>query len=188
MNDIEQEIRLEVSPNQIEKIRKNSEIINKRIRMIDITCGKYGFDSLANVGYICRIRAKNSEYLLEVKNYFEEEKCTEKSLKINSIQEGLEFLNLLGMEPYLVLDRYREVRKYNDLLIFIDEFQDDIGNYVEIEYQNSDRESALNFVRNMELDLELKDKYGDIVKKKLKNDKSFEQKFVKSLERYKYKL
>ena len=43
------------------------------------------------------------------------------------------------MEPYLVLDRYREVRKYNNLLIFIDEF-DTIGSYIEIEYQESDKD------------------------------------------------
>lgn len=188
MSNIEQEIRLEVNKNQIEKVRINTDLVSERKRMIDITCGKYGFDSLSKVGYICRVRAKNGKYKLEIKNYLESEKAMEKSIEIKSVKEGVDFLSLLGMDPYLVLDRYRETRKHNDLLICIDEFQDDIGDYIEIEYQEADRNQAIQFMKDMGLDLDLKEKYGDLIKMRLENDKEFEKKFTESLDSYKKNL
>lgn len=188
MSNIEKEIRLEVNKEQIEKVRNNTELVSAKKRMIDITCGKYGFDSLSKVGYICRVRAKNGKYKLEVKNYLDSEKAMEKSIEIDSVRDGVEFLGLLGMDPYLVLDRYREIRKYNGLTICIDEFQDDIGDYIEIEYQETDRDQAIQFVEEMELTLDLKEKYGDIVKTRLEKDKEFEKKFTKSLNGYKKSL
>lgn len=188
MSNVEKEIRLEVNKDQIEKVKNNTELVEERKRMIDITCGKYDFDSLSKVGYICRVRAKNGKYKLEIKNYLDSEKAMEKSIEIESVKDGVEFFELLGMSPYLVLDRYREIRKYNDLLICIDEFQDDIGDYIEIEYQKSNRNQAMQFIKEMDLKLDLKEKYGDIVKIRLANDKEFEKNFTKSLDNYKKNL
>lgn len=187
MSNVEKEIRVEVTEEQIDNIREVTEPLSKRTRMIDITCGKYGFDSLATVGYICRIRALNHNYKLEIKNYSNSEKCVEKSLPIKSVKDGIEFLELLGMTPYLVLDRYREIRSYNDLEIFIDEFQNGVGNFIEIEYQKATREEALDFLKKMNIDQVLQDKYGDIIKERLKEDKEFEEKFTESLNDYKKK-
>ena len=36
--------------------------------MVDLTLGKYGFESLNKTGYICRVRCKNNEFFIEVKN------------------------------------------------------------------------------------------------------------------------
>ena len=188
MSNIEKEIRLEVSKDQIKKIRNNTESVDERKRMIDITCGKYGFDSLSKVGYICRVRSKNGKHKLEVKNYLDAEKAMEKSIDIDSLKDGVEFLSLLGMEPYLVLDRYRETRKCNGLLICIDEFRNDIGDYIEIEYQNTNRDEAMKFINDMGLELDLKEKYGDIVKARLEEDKEFGKKFTEVLNKYKKDL
>ena len=188
MSKMEKEIRLEVNSEQIKKIRNNSELVTEKTRMIDITCGKYGFDSLSKVGYICRVRAKSGKYRIEIKNYLDPEKAIEKSLPINSVKDGIEFFELLGMKPYLVLDRYREVRKHNDLIICIDEFQDTIGDFVELEYQESNRTQAIQYINDMGIELDLKEKYGDIVKNKLKEDKEFEENFNKSLNSYKRNL
>ncbi len=187
MSSVEKEIRVKATEEQIEHIREVSEPFSKRTRMVDITCGKYGFESLATVGYICRIRALDHNYKLEIKNYSNSEKCMEKSIPLESIRDGLEFLELVGMTPYLVLDRYREIRKYNDLMIFIDEFKNDVGNFVEIEYQNSTRKEAIDFIRKMKMSEELQDKYGDIIKERLQKDKEFEEKFTESLNDYKKK-
>ena len=87
------------------------------------------------------------------------------------------------MEPYLVLDRYREVRKYNSLLIFIDEF-DTIGSYIEIEYQESDKDEAYKFIELLNLDNKEQDKYGDIVRNLISSDDNLKNKMIKKLERY----
>ena len=104
----------------LRELKNSPTIIKKKTRLIDITCGKYEFDFLNKLGYIGRIRCKDSNYKIEIKNYQNKDECLEKALPINSIRDGLDFFKLLNMEPYLILDRYREVRKYNGLLIYID--------------------------------------------------------------------
>ncbi len=166
MKDIEEEIRLEVTKDQIKQIKDITKEYKEDTRMIDITCGKYGFDSLSKVGYICRIRQKDDKITMEIKKYLEDEKCIEKSIEIDTVEDGLEFFKLLDLTPYLTLKRNREIREYNDLLIYIDRF-DDIGDYIEIEYQNSSREEALNFVKSLNIKLDFKEKYGDIARKRV---------------------
>lgn len=183
MSSIEKEIRLKINDNDIERIKKITDSYKERTRLIDITCGKYGFDSLSKLGYIGRIRCNGNSYKIEIKNYQNKDECLEKSLSINSIRDGLDFFKLLNMEPYLVLDRYREVRKYNNLLIFIDEFAT-IGSYVEIEYQESDKDEAYKFIELLGLNNEEQDKYGDIVKNLISNDDNFKNSMIKMLEEY----
>ena len=109
MSSIEKEIRLKINDNDIERIKNVTDSYKGRTRLIDITCGKYEFDSLSKLGYIGRIRCNGNSYKIEIKNYQNKDECLEKSLSINSIRDGLDFFKLLNMEPYLVLDRYREV-------------------------------------------------------------------------------
>lgn len=183
MSSIEKEIRLKINDNDIERIKKMTDSYKERTRLIDITCWKYEFDSLSKLGYIGRIRCNGNSYKIEIKNYQNKDECLEKALPINSIRDGLDFFKLLNMEPYLVLDRYREVRKYNNLLIFIDEF-DTIGSYIEIEYQESDKDEAYKFIKLLDLDNKEQDKYGDIVRNLISSDDNLKNKMVKKLERY----
>ena len=183
MSSIEKEIRLKINDNDIERIKNVTDSYKGRTRLIDITCGKYEFDSLSKLGYIGRIRCNGNSYKIEIKNYQNKDECLEKALPINSIRDGLDFFKLLNMEPYLVLDRYREVRKYNNLLIFIDEF-DTIGSYIEIEYQESDKDETYKFIELLDLDNKEQDKYGDIVRNLINNDDNLKKKMIKKLERY----
>ena len=183
MSSIEKEIRLKVNESDIDRIKNITDSYKDKVRLIDITCGKYGFDSLSKLGYIGRIRCNGNSYKIEIKNYQNKDECLEKALPINSIRDGLDFFKLLNMEPYLVLDRYREVRKYNNLLIFIDEF-DTIGSYIEIEYQESDKDEAYKFIELLNLDNKEQDKYGDIVRNLINSDDNLKNKMIKKLERY----
>lgn len=182
MSNIEKEIRLKINTNDIKKIKDITKTYKEKTRLIDITCGKFGFDSLKKLGYICRIRFKNNNYKLEIKKYINNNDCIEKSIKLQNIKEGLELLSLLDMNPYLILDRYREVRKYNDLLIYIDEF-DTIGPYIEIEYQNSTYDNVIDFCKKINIDIVPQDKYGDIVKEKLETSEEFKKDFELSLKK-----
>ena len=183
MSSIEKEIRLKISDSDIKRIKGITDGYKERVRLIDITCGKYGFDSLSRLGYIGRIRCNGDSYRIEIKNYQNKDECLEKALVISSIRDGLDFFKLLNMEPYLVLDRYREVRRYRDLLIFIDEF-DMIGSYVEIEYQESKKEEVYKFIELLDLDNKEQDKYGDIVRELMISDVNFKNKMIKKLKRY----
>lgn len=170
----EKEVRFSISKNQIYNIKKNTTPFKERTEMLDITCGYDGF--------ICRVRQKGDKKTLEVKNYTNKNECLEQSINLEKVSDGVNYLNLIGMKPYLYLKRFREVRKYNDLKIFIDEF-DILGNFVEIEYQDSNNEKdeirkfkELIDIRGLEQDM-----YGGIVKDKLENDVEFRKIFEDNL-------
>ena len=65
-----------------------------------------------------------------------ENEWNEAKIDLNSFSEGYQFLSLIGMKPYLYLNRKREVRKYGNLIVFIDVL-DLLGTYVEIELQEA---------------------------------------------------
>ena len=178
----EKEVRFSISKNQIDNIKKNTTPFKERTEMLDITCGYDGFNSYSKYGFICRIRQKGDEKTLEVKKYTNKNECLEQSINLEKVSDGVNYLNLIGMKPYLYLKRFREVRKYNDLKIFIDEF-DILGNFVEIEYQDSNNEKdeirkfkELIDIRGLEQDM-----YGGIVKDKLENDAEFRKIFEDNL-------
>ena len=134
---IEKEVKYQINKKQLKEILNITEPYKEKVEMIDITCGYDGFDSYKNRGFICRVRKNGNKTTLEVKNYFNKNECLEQSIKLENIFDGINYLKLIGMLPYLYLKRLREVRKFKNLKIFIDEF-DIIGDYVEIEYQDSD--------------------------------------------------
>lgn len=182
--ELEKEIRYSITPIQIEKIKEVTSEYKEKIEMLDITCGYDGFDSYSKHGYICRIRQKGSNITLEVKNYFNKDECLEQSIKLEKVIDGVNYLKLIGMKPYLYLKRYREIRKYKNLKIFIDEF-DIIGNYVEIEYQDSvnEKEELSEFIKLINIKDNPQDMYGGIIKDKLLNDEKFRKIFETNLEK-----
>lgn len=182
-SSIEKEFRIEVNNNDIKRIIDNTLPYSAKKHMVDITCGKYEFDSLKKTGYICRIRKKEKCCFMEVKKYLKDESCIEKSISIFNVADGISFFKLLGLKPYLILDRYRQVRKYGNLKIFIDEITD-IGNYIEIEYQNSSRKEAIDFLKRFNLSIDFKPKYGDIVRQKINDDVNIKKKLIKKINEY----
>ena len=182
--ELEKEVRYAINHKTKKKIIENTSLFKERMEMLDITCGYSGFDSYAKYGYICRVRQKGDKKTLEVKNYSSSNECVEQTISLDKVSDGVNYLKLIGMKPYLYLKRYREVRKYKDLKIFIDEF-DIIGDYVEIEYQDSkNAKSELSeFINTVGIKGTPEDMYGGIVKDKLENDKEFEKLFFDNLEK-----
>lgn len=182
--ELEKEVRYSVTDEQISCILKNTTPNKSRTEMLDITCGYSGFNSYNEYNFICRIRQKDGKKTLEVKNYFNENECLEQSITLEKITDGINFLKLIGMSPYLYLKRFREVRTFKSLKIFIDEF-DLIGKYVEIEYQDSSNveEEIKEFMLLNKIEGTPQDMYGDIVKERLENDLEFKKTFDDNLEK-----
>ena len=182
--ELEKEVRYLIGKKTKEKIIAVTTPYKERINMLDITCGYDGFDSYQKHGYICRIRQKGDNKTLEVKNYTNDSECVEQAIKLEKVSDGINYLKLIGMEPYLYLKRYREVRKYKNLKIFIDEF-DIIGTYVEIEYQDSKdaKKEIAEFMKMTAIEGKPQDMYGGIVKSKLENDPKFKEKFKENLDK-----
>ena len=178
----EKEVRYLISKEQINKIIKNTTPYKEKMEMLDITCGYDGFNSYSKYGFICRIRQKGNKKTLEVKNYTNKNECVEQAIKIEKVVDGVNYLKLIGMEPYLYLKRTREVRKFKNLKIFIDEF-DILGDFVEIEYQDSDNEveEVESFIKLIGIQGPEQDMYGAIVKERLEKDSNFKEIFNKGL-------
>ena len=179
--EIEKEVRYNVNDQQLEKIKKITTSYKERTEMLDITCGYEGFDSYSKYGFICRIRQKGNDKTLEVKNYSNDNECLEQAIKLDKVIDGVNYLKLIGMEPYLYLKRFREIRKYKNLKIFIDEF-DILGNFVEIEYQDSNNDELDEFIKLIDIQTTPEDMYGAIVKKKLETEPNFVRIFKENLD------
>ena len=182
--ELEKEVRYLITKEEKDKIINSTSLLKERTIMLDITCGYDGFDSYSKYGYICRIRQKGNKKTLEVKNYKNKNECVEQAIVLDKVSDGVNYLKLIGMKPYLYLKRYREVRNYKNLKIFIDEF-DIIGDYVEIEYQDSvnAKEELDEFMKLIGLNGEEQDMYGGIVKDKLENNSEFKKIFLDNLDK-----
>ncbi len=181
--NIEKEVRYRVNKQQIKNILVATEAYKERVRMLDMTFGYNGFESLSKFGFICRIRQKPNKIALEVKKKIPEG-WLEQEIKLDNLSDGINYFNLVGMTCYMYLDRYREVRKFGNLKIFIDEI-DVVGDFVEIEYQDSN-EGKLeinSFLKSVGLqNAKEEELYGDIIKKQLETDSDFAEKYKKGLE------
>lgn len=181
--ELEKEVRYLINEKEKKRIIDLTEPYKEKTNMLDITCGYDGFDSYKKYGYICRIRQKGNKKTLEVKNYKNSNECIEQAINLDKVIDGVNYLKLIGMKPYLYLKRDREVRKYKDLKVFIDEF-DIIGSYVEIEYQDSKdgKNKVDEFINLVGINGEEQDMYGGIIKDKLEKDKEFKKVFDANLE------
>ena len=182
--ELEKEVRYKINDKEKNIIIKLTEPFLEKSSMLDITCGYDGFNSYSKYGYICRVRQKGNKKTLEVKNYNNKKECIEQAINLDRVSDGINYLKLIGMKPYLYLKRDREVRKYGNLIIFIDEF-DIIGDYVEIEYQDSNNGiSEVNkFIKLVGIDGIEQDMYGGIVKDKLEKDIEFRKIFNDNLDK-----
>ena len=181
--EIEKEVRYKINDKKvIKKIILNTEELKSRSNVVDLVMGWNGFESLNKYGFICRMRKQNGKISLECKKRISNEKWNESKIALNTFKEGYDFLSLLGMKPYLYINRYRQVRKYKNIDIYIDEI-DMLGDFVEIEYQNTKNEKwqIEDFIEKFGIDCEKQKLYGDIFKEKVKNDKKFQQKLNENL-------
>ena len=106
----------------------------------------------------------------------------EEAIVLESIDQGLNFLHLAGLDPYLYISRSREVKKYKGLKIFFDDIEL-LGKYIEIEYQDStDSEAELKeFLTIFGIDGEPAPLYGTIINQKYDEDEEFRSSFDQKL-------
>lgn len=184
--DIEEEVRFKINnKEQIEKILSITTSIEEKKKTIDLVMGWEGFKSLEKFGFICRIREKNNNISLQCKKRIDNNKWEESNIKINKFEEGYQFLSLLGMKPYLYINRERETRKFGNLKICIDEVEL-LGTYVEVELQNSEnkQKDLEKFLSETNIDNKKEALYGDIFKEKIENEEGFLQKFEHELHEF----
>ena len=184
--ELEKEVRYRINDKQtIEKIVNLTTLKEEKKKNIDLVMGWDGFNSLEKYGFICRIREKNEQVYLQCKKRVNENEWNEAKIDLNSFSEGYQFLSLIGMKPYLYLNRKREVRKYGNLFVFIDVL-DLLGTYVEIELQEAKEpaKELQEFLQTAGIKDEREKLYGDIFKEKLESDQDFRIKFEENL----YKL
>ena len=160
-------------------IKDNTKPYKEKSEMLDISFYQDGKNLYDLYKYIVRIRFKNTKVKLEIKKYKNEHDCLEASIDLKNIKEGIEFLKLMNLTPGIYLKRDREVRKYKNLKIFIDEF-DLIGDYVEIEYQDSNLVELEEFKKLCNITGINQDMYGTIINNRLKDDE-FREEYVKRL-------
>ena len=178
--NIEKEVRYRISRDQIQQILDSTQAYKEKVEMLDMTFGYQGFNSLACYGFICRVRQKPGKTTLEVKKRVPEG-WLEQEIKLNDISDGINYFNLVGMTCYMYLKREREVRKYGNLKIFIDEIEV-VGDFVEIEYQDSNegQKEITEFLKLVGLENAPEQPlYGDIIKKGLASDEEFSKQFKK---------
>lgn len=181
--EIEKEVRYKINRMQKENIINETEILENESRTIDLIMGWNGFESLNKYGFICRIREKNGKIELQTKKKIKDNEWEETKIALNSFEEGYNLLKTLRMEPYLYINRIRQVRKYEDLKIFLDDI-DLLGNYVEIEFQDSkDADKNIQkFIKKFQIEDKKEKLYGDIFKEKIELDKNFEKDFMKKIQ------
>ncbi|MBO7219321.1 MAG: CYTH domain-containing protein [Clostridia bacterium] len=179
---VEKEIRFRVDRKTKDKIILSTGSLQDKAAMLDITFGRDGFNSLSKNGYICRIRQKPQKLTLEVKKKIPTG-WLEQEIPLSRLSDGINYLQLMGMKPYMYLQRNREVRRYKNLKVFIDEI-DVLGDFVEIEYQDSkDAVAELNeFLALANLNFaSTEDLYGNIIMNSIKANPAFRAAYNKGL-------
>lgn len=181
--EIEKEIRFKIeSDSKIKEIELETEEIQEKSETIYLVLGWKGFESLDKYGFICRVRKKNDEIYLECKKKIKDNIWNESKIKLKEFREGVNFLSLIGMKPYLYINRKRQIRKFKDLKIFIDEV-DMLGSFIEIEFQKAqnEKEQIQEFLSHFNIKNIEQKLYGDIFKEKIETDINFKAEFEKKM-------
>ena len=183
--EIEKEVRYAVSDEVWNNVLDGTEPYKDKVQMTDITCGAYGRESYQKTGKVFRVREKPSKTTLEIKSRTEDGNWLEEAVKLESVKQGLNFLHLAGLDPYLYIARSREVKKYKGLKVFFDDIEL-LGKYIEIEYQDSeDAEKELDeFVSKFGIVGEPAPLYGTIINQRYDEDEEFRITFEAKLKSF----
>lgn len=181
--EVEKEVRYAVNDEIWNNVYKNTTPLIVNTHVLDITCGAFGRDSLAKTGRVFRVRQKPNRVALEIKKRTDNNDWLEESINLDSVEQGISFLHLAGLDPYLYIDREREIRQYKGLKIFFDNIQL-LGKYIEIEYQDSaSAESELDeFIKMFNIVGDPQPLYGTIINERFELDADFRKVFSEKLE------
>lgn len=176
--EVEKEVRYEVSNDIWNNVLNGTTEYKPKEKMTDITMGKYGLNSFQQTGLVFRVRQKGEKISLEIKKKVNDNEWLEEGIALDSMEQGISYLHLAGLEPYLFINRFREVRKYKGLKIFFDDVEL-LGKFIEIEYQESNEavKEINEFIDKFNITGEPAELYGTIIIKKYNDDMEFKQIF-----------
>jgi len=180
--ELEKEIRFLVNDETWDIALKLTTPYKDKVKMLDLTFGLYGKESVAKTGKVFRIRQKPDKVTMEIKNRIEGG-WEEESITLDSVTRGISFFTLAGLKPYLFIDRFREIKKFKNLKIFFDDIKY-LGKYIEIEYQDCEdsQDEIEEFCKVCNIDSEPQPLYGEIINQKYDNDDEFRSDFDKYLD------
>lgn len=180
--ELEKEVRYKVSNETFERALKFNTNQNPPVQVLDITCGAYGKESLQKTGMIFRVRQKGNKYSLEIKKRTEDNNWIEESISLPNAENGLNFLNLAGIKPYLYINRMRTSFTHGNLKIDMDDVEL-LGKFIEIEYQDSkDVENELeSFKTACGILGNPAPLYGNIIFEKQETDEKFDKIYTQKL-------
>lgn len=165
---IEREVRYKIDDKTKANIIKASIPLEQATKCVDLCMGKYGFDSLDKVGYIIRLRDKSGKCIMESKKRMNDNTWCESQILITSMKQGYDFLKNIGLEPYLYINRTREVRQIDIAKIYIDELEL-LGSFVEFELEDGyEFEDLEKYLSEVGIENKPEKLYGDIFKEKTK--------------------
>lgn len=104
-------------------------------RLIDITFGLTGPDSMQTAGWVVRVRRHNHSISIQYKAPLNDSWTSweEISVGVLDFEASIKFLIKIGLKPGLILDRHRRDVLIGDYKLTLDEFEF-IGDYLEMEY------------------------------------------------------
>ena len=115
-----------------------------------------------------RLRNKSGKCIIDSKKRLDNNSWSEAQLTIPTMKDGYAFLKNIGLQPYLYINRTREIRKIDIAKVYIDDLEI-LGTFVEFEleegYEFKDLEKYLS-----EIGIENNPEklYGDIFKERTK--------------------
>jgi adenylate cyclase, class 2 len=112
--------------------------------------------------FIARIREKNNKKFLEFKEVNRRGPCMEFNSDLANLESGLNFLNKLDFKKAFTVSKIREIYKYLDFEICLDDV-DQLGLFIEIEHSQS-MQDCQNLLKIIAPDAVIENKkYGDLM-------------------------
>jgi len=173
---IEVEIRAKIK--DIDSIKEHLNLIDAQfvdnIKQIDRIFGHSKFldkdTKIIEGGLSARIRQVNNVSKLEFKEIIREGGGFEIEAKLDNVDSGIELLGKLDFKEAFTISKIRDVYKYNDFEIAIDQVKK-LGNFIEIEKLvnlkeeiNKAKEDCLELLEKISSEAKItNEKYGDMM-------------------------
>ena len=173
---IEVEIRAKIK--DINSIKEHLDLIDAQfvnnIEQVDRIFGHSKFldkdTKIIEGGLSARIRQVNNTSKLEFKEIIRNGGGFEIEAKLDNTDSGIELLEKLGFKEAFTISKIRDVYKFNDFEIAIDQVKH-LGNFIEIEKMvslkeeiNKARKDCLELLEQISSEAEITDeKYGDMM-------------------------
>ena len=182
---IEVEIRAKIK--DIDYIKEHLDLINAQfvdnIEQVDRIFGHSKFldkeNKIIEGGLSARIRQVNNSSKLEFKEIIRQGGGFEIEARLDNVDSGIELLEKLDFKEAFVISKIRDVYKYNDFEIAIDQVEH-LGNFIEIEKMVGSKEEidkargdCLELLQQISSEAEItNEKYGDMMQNIINKNKN----------------